>query len=279
MIKLIATDMDGSLLDDDKNLPPDFSETHDILERNGISFAAASGRSYTALAPVFGEQSSSMSFICDNGAFIVHKGKKIFSAGIAPELLREVISVCEEKLPEAYLVLCGEKGLYVTEKYKPRSQKELGFYYSSRIVLDNLAETDDVIFKIAIYDENNPQEYSYPVLEKIFGDKLSLVVSGHLWMDIMQKGISKGSAVKQLQQTLGITAAETMAFGDFYNDIELLKNADMSFVMENANEDMKQYGRFTAESNNSSGVTKAIKKYLTENGLMHKNTTKGYANE
>lgn len=261
--------MDGTLLDDSKNLPPDFPEIYDRLTRNGISFVAASGRSWPALVPIFGEHSSSMSFICDNGAFIVRSGKNEFTAGIEPELLREVIRVCHRELPEAYLVLCGQNGLYVTERpeCKPRSQKELGFYYSSRIILDDLTAVDDVIFKIAIYDENNPQEYSFPVLDRIYGDRLSLVVSGHLWMDIMQKGISKGSAMKTIQEIMSVTPAETMAFGDFYNDIGLLQSAEYSFVMENANDDMKKYGKFTAESNNSAGVTKAIRKYLDENNL------------
>lgn len=268
MIKLIASDMDGTLLDDEKNLPPDFFEILERLKRNGIQFTAASGRSYPALTPVFGNCCDSINLICDNGAFIVQNGKNIFTGGIDPEVLREIITVCHEKIPGAYLVLCGKNGLYVTDKYKPRSQKELGFYYSSRTVLDDLTAVDDVIFKIAVYDENNPQEYSYPVLEKLYGDTLSLVVSGHLWMDIMQKGISKGAAIKKLQKAMGITPAETMAFGDFYNDADMLAAAEYSFVMENANDDMKQYGKFTAENNNSFGVTKAIRQYLDENGLM-----------
>ncbi len=53
-----------------------------------------------------------------------------------------------------------------------------------------------------------------------------------------------------------------MVFGDFYNDIEMLKEAHYSFVMENANDDMKQYGNFIAESNNDNGVIKAINEYV-----------------
>ena len=59
-----------------------------------------------------------------------------------------------------------------------------------------------------------------------------------------------------------------MAFGDFYNDVDLLNSAGFSFVMKNANEDMKKYGKYIADDNNSGGVTKAIRKYLDENGLV-----------
>lgn len=268
MIKLIASDMDGTLLDDDKNLPSDFFEILDRLKRNDIRFVIASGRSYPALKPIFEKYCTELSFICDNGAFIVQKDATEFISGIAPEKVREIVETCHEKIPEAYLVLCGQNGIYVTDRFQVRSEKELGFYYSTRTVCDDLGGVDDIIFKIAIYDENDPKKYSFPALEKIYGSELELVVSGHLWMDIMNPGINKGAALSSIQKSLGITPAETMAFGDFYNDIDLLARADHSYVMKNANDDMKKYGRFTAPDNNSSGVTKVIRKYLDENKLM-----------
>lgn len=267
MIKLIASDMDGTLLDDEKNLPPDFFEVLERLNRNGIQFVAASGRSYPALRPVFGRYSRTLSFICDNGAFIIRNDEPQFISGLAPEKVREIVTLCHRIIPEAYLVLCGKNGIYVTDRFQVRSEKELGFYYSTRTVLEDLAGVDDTIFKIAIYDENDPKKYSYPALEKIYGDSLALVVSGHLWMDIMNPGINKGAALESIQNSLGITPAETMAFGDFYNDIDLLARAEYSYVMENANDDMKKYGRFTAPDNNSFGVTGTIIQYLDNNGL------------
>ena len=54
----------------------------------------------------------------------------------------------------------------------------------------------------------------------------------------------------------------TLAFGDYYNDIELLRHAKYSFVMENANKDMRQYGRYIAKSNNENGVLEAVKEYV-----------------
>lgn len=268
MIKLIASDMDGTLLNDEKNLPPDFFEIMDRLERNHIRFVAASGRSYPALKPIFSRYCSSMNFICDNGAFIIQDDVPQFISEIAPEKVSEIVRTCHSIIPEAYLVLCGRNGIYVTDRFQVRSEKELGFYYSTRTVLSDLAAVDDTIFKIAIYDENDPKKYSFPALDKIYGSSLELVVSGHLWMDIMNKGINKGAALENIQKALGITPAETMAFGDFYNDIDLLAKADYSYVMENANEDMKKYGRFSAPDNNSYGVTRIIKQYLDKNGLM-----------
>ena len=76
MIKLIASDLDGTLLDDNKNLPSDFFETLDELEKRGITFAVASGRTYTAADHLFPEEyRKKIAFICDNGACTYLNGK------------------------------------------------------------------------------------------------------------------------------------------------------------------------------------------------------------
>ena len=74
MIKLIATDLDGTLLDEDKNLPPDFLSLLDQLLRKGIHFVAASGRSSTSLRGQFGPYDTEITCICDNGACLMEKG-------------------------------------------------------------------------------------------------------------------------------------------------------------------------------------------------------------
>ena len=84
-------------------------------------------------------------------------------------------------------------------------------------------------------------------------------------MDVMAGGVSKGRALAALQKHLGISKAETMAFGDYFNDVDMLENAEWSFCMENGREEVKQMCRFIAPTNNSGGVTKSIKKYVLEN--------------
>ena len=81
-------------------------------------------------------------------------------------------------------------------------------------------------------------------------------------MDINGKNVNKGAALKEIQKTYNISYDETMVFGDFYNDIEMLKEGHYSFVMENANEDMKKYGNFIAKSNKEAGEIQAINEYV-----------------
>ena len=116
--------------------------------------------------------------------------------------------------------------------------------------------------KVAICDLAGSAQNAYPVLSRALGEELNIVVSGEFWLDAMNPDTNKGAALDFLQQSLGVTPAQTMAFGDYYNDIELLARAEYSFVMENANEDMRRYGRFLAESNDRHGVTRAIRRLL-----------------
>ncbi len=267
MIKLIASDLDGTLLDPMKNLPPDFLEVFKRLERNNIRFVVASGRSYQAVKPIFSELTDKLTFICDNGACVISDNGISNVSPIPREALKKILKICSENLNNVYPVLCGVNGTYVSPEVFRRNDAELGFYYFMRTECKDPADVDDQIMKIAIYDPDDPSVNSYPVLSSILGEEMSLVVSGSLWMDIMNKDIDKGRALAEIQNKYGISKEETMAFGDFYNDISILERAEYSYVMENANEDMKKYGKYIAGSNSEYGVTKAITSYLDSHGI------------
>ena len=258
MIRLIACDMDGSLLDDRKRMPPEFFEILPRLKKKGISFVVASGRSYVTLQQNFSPVSEQIDYICDNGAYVLHSGAPAVNT-LSHGLLRSLIRACSE-LQDIQLILCGARASYM-KAFTAEFNVEIGSYYINRRFVDDLSTVDDDIFKVAIYDANHPETHTHPFLTERFGSQLSLQISGPYWMDVMSKGINKGAALEKIQNKLGITPEETMAFGDSYNDIELLGRARFSFVMENSNEDMRRYGNFIAASNNDKGVIRAIEEY------------------
>ena len=256
-IKLIATDMDGTLLDENKQLPKDFFKLLHTLKSKGIELIIASGRSYAALEYIFGEHTKNMNFICDNGAYIVIKGKTISVSIIEPQTVKDIIKECYS-LKCVSPVLCGMNDIYYNKSVHQQFKSEINNFYINFTNVDDVLTIEDKIFKVAICDMLNPLNNSYPILNKKFGSSLSVTVSGERWQDIMNKGIDKGSALKTIQEKMNVSIKETMAFGDFYNDIPLLDRAYYSYVMANANEDMKKYGRFMADKNSNSGVIKAI---------------------
>lgn len=262
MIKLIASDMDGTLLTAERKLPVDFFDVLEKLKKSDVSFVIASGRSYSTLLRDFNPHSDSMDYICDNGAFIVINGKVTKISKIDPKTVHEIISFCE-KLYNVGLLLCGVNGTYHL-KFKDMFNSEINHFYVNNIIVENLlavTEIDD-IFKIAVCDYKGAKCETLPQLISKFGDNLTIQLSGDYYVDIMNKGVNKGAALKEIQENLNISTAETMAFGDYYNDIELLSRADFSYVMENANEDMFQYGKFIAKSNTENGVLQIIKEFV-----------------
>ncbi len=272
MIKLIATDMDGTLLDDDKNLPSDFREMLDKVESMGIRFVIASGRSYSALTYLFGDLCDRLDFICDNGAYVVIDGKPHEPSIIPDKSVKDIIRMCEET-EKTSPVLCGENGIYYHKSAKEQFEKEVNNFYVNFSAVDNLYEIKDNIFKIAICDLLNPVCNSYLKMLDKFGNDFSIQVSGPLWMDIMNKKVDKGTALSAIKNKFGIKTSEVMAFGDYYNDISLLKEAEYSYTMANACEDMHKYSKYKALSNNENGVVKAIYDYI---GSMSENEKEQY---
>ena len=97
MIKLIASDMDGTLLNDRKELPGDLFEVFDELERRGIKFTVASGRSFDAVAHLFPEEyRTRLDFICDNGANVIHEGKQVSVTPLDRPTFEQLIRACED---------------------------------------------------------------------------------------------------------------------------------------------------------------------------------------
>lgn len=260
MIKLIATDMDGTLLDENGKLPKDFFPTLKMLNEKNIKFVVASGRPYKTLYENFKPYSDDLYFICDNGSYIVEPGKEHIVSILNKDIVNSIVRACE-KIPNTGLVLCGVNHYY-HKPYPQEIEKEIDKYYLNKKVVSDLINIDDDIFKVAICDFNGAKENSYEILNPLFSNSHNVVVSGALWVDINNKGINKGYAIKKLQHDFDISYYETMVFGDFYNDIEMLKQSHYSFVMENANDDMKPYGNFIAKSNRNNGVLKAINEYV-----------------
>ena len=259
MIKLIATDIDGTLVNDEKQLPPDFTDIIDILDKKGISFAVSSGRSYSALIDQFSFIAEKISFICDNGSYIVDKGEIISRSVIPQKAVHEILKTCYEN--ELCPLLCGENGTYYSSK-SVEYEQEVARYYNNTVYMEKLYDCRDNIFKIAIYGKDGIETNGLPVLNSRFGSNLTVSLSGYYWVDIMNPGINKGRGIQILQNKLGASYEETMAFGDYLNDIEMLEHAYYSFAMENAHPMVKKTANFSTGTNNEFSVTKEISRLL-----------------
>lgn len=259
MIKLIATDMDGTLLDENGYLPDGFTEILSRLREKDIKLVVASGRPYYTLQTNFGPMSRYLSYICENGALVVDNNEIIYKSVINQNFVEDIIKT-SKSIEGNVLVLCAPNTAYV-EKCPDEYLNEIKKYYSSLEIVDNLCKVKDDILKVTICSLENSAKKLSDIFEPKFSNNLNVVGSGEIWIDITNKNVNKGLALKSLMDTDNISREETMVLGDYYNDIEMLQEADYSFVMENAPEDMKQYGKYIAASNIEHGVLRAIVEY------------------
>jgi len=260
MIKLIATDMDGTLLDDSKNLPANFEDVISALRRKNIKFVISSGRSFSALKKQFGSHLEDLIFICDNGAYIVIGGEVAHISVIPQQTVNSVVDMCQEKGYTA--ILCGKKGAW-HDSAKAQYNSEIAAYYNDCNFVDDLHDRDDEFFKIAIYNESGFTESQYDDLCERFPDN-TVQLSGKYWVDIMNKGVNKGAALSGICNRLGVGYNNVMAFGDYLNDVDMLGCAYYSFAMSNAHNTVKQAANFITGSNNDNSVMKEVKKYCLQ---------------
>ncbi len=262
-IKLIFCDMDGTLLDDSSSLPPDFDEVVGEVLRRGAIFAPASGRQYSALVLQMEAYRDEFIFISENGTFAARHDKELFSSEMRNEDVLRVLKA-GRSVPGAYPVLCGKRIAYVGEEFRPYLGEMEKYFTQNRIVpdLEVMAATEPII-KVAFCDAEQGRAEStiYPALKALHGP-LHVALSSNYWVDIMNPGMNKGVAVRKLQERLGVPPENCAAFGDYLNDIEMLRAVKYSYAMENAHPALFQAAAYRAEANTVYGVTRKLRELM-----------------
>lgn len=267
MIKLIFSDMDGTLLKDNGQLPEGFDEVMAELKKRGVIFGPSSGRQYYSLLETFPAYENDFIFIAENGTIVKHHGEELFSSPIPKQQAYPVLDEAA-KLKNIFRVYCGKKDAYILDiQQEPEYIAELDKYYTHNTVVKDFREVDDEIIKISFYDNTGHASTTiYPFMKKFEG-RMQVVRSSDFWVDIMSFGINKGIALQQVQKKLHITPMECAVFGDYLNDLEIMSSAYYSFAVANAHHKIKDVARFTTTSNEEGGVLAGIRRLMDE-GLI-----------
>jgi Cof subfamily protein (haloacid dehalogenase superfamily) len=263
MIKMIMSDMDGTLLDENGQLPQEFDEVMELLREKNILFAPASGRQYYALLHQFEKYKDDFVFFAENGTYVSYREIELFSSSMPTTAVEQLMKTVDS-LEDIYPVLCGKKSAYVNSKYRPFLE-EMEKYYTQYTFVEDFSLVDDDIIKLSLCDcdRQDAERTIYPAFDAYEG-KLQVAVSSNFWVDIMNYGINKGVAIQQVQKMLGISPLECAAFGDYLNDMEMMSAVHYSYAMENAHPRVKEAANFQAKSNREHGVMLAIKDLVSQ---------------
>lgn len=258
MIKFIAADLDGTLLDSGKRLPEDFKEVIEKLNEKGIIFAPASGRQYYNLLKQF-EPFGDFMYIAENGSMVVKNGKSVIFDGLDSAEAAAAIELAR-RIPTASAILCAEDCAFGEDGDNKEFINNALMYYEHFRIVDNILEYCDNrnICKVAIFDSVDAQKNVYDKIREI--SKGQIILSGDKWVDVMKPGVSKGSAVRHIREKYGFGKEECMAFGDYLNDCEMLDECGFGYAMENAHEGLFGHAKYRAPSNDENGVMRVIRK-------------------
>ena len=263
-LRLVVTDMDGSLLDVEGRRPPRFGTVLTRMRENDVAFVPASGRQLDNLRTVFGAAIADSPVIAENGTVVVQGGTEIHRETIArPDAVAAVRTTraLRERELDVGPVIATRDRAYV-DRIDERFVRQCALYYTAlEPVADLLDLPLDNVIKIAVYAFGDAEtECRDPLAAAVPG--VQVVVSGAHWVDMMAPSASKGRALAAIQERLGVGPAQTAVFGDYLNDAELYDHADLSFAMANAHPDILARARYIAPGNADDGVLHTIEVLL-----------------
>lgn len=238
MIKIIASDMDGTLLLNGCQQVSDraisiIKQLHD----KGILFVAASGRQYPNLYRNFKDVAKHMAFICENGSLVMYQDEVLYKSAMASEIAKNLCEAIYERTG-CEVLISGQNTSYLLPKTDSYIHRMKSIVKNNVVVVNSLQDIPEDIIKISVYEKEGIS-HSASYFTSLFGDKLKATISGESWLDFVNPLVNKGAALSHLLDYLSLSPDEAMAFGDNYNDLEMLSLVSYGYVMENAVPDIK----------------------------------------
>lgn len=287
MIKLIASDMDGTLLDSKMGISKDNASAIREAERLGIEFMVATGRAYTEAKPALDEAGIECAMITLNGAKVFDKaGNSLFTAGIEKGTTAEIMDILDAN--NVYFEVSTNKGIFSAHQEKrienfaahiattmPHLTYKVAIAMAAAhlSLLDvnyiedirSLLEQEDIeILKIIGFSMEGPTVLGPTSTQIRQLSDLVVTSSAQNNIEVNHKNAQKGIAVAHVAKDRGISEKEVMTIGDNFNDVSMLQWADVSFAMGNAELEVKDHAKYVTSTNLENGVGEAILRAIRE---------------
>lgn len=258
-VKLIVSDIDGTLLNENHLVSKRFFEIYKSLQKRNVLFVAASGRTHKSISEKLKPIKNDIIIVSENGAIAIKKEKLLLSTPILDQNLNKIVKLILN-LENTFPVYCGRDHIYIT-KLNPVFKNLLNEYYPDYILINNEKDIEEPIYKIALYHSESSEKFIYPHIKHL-EHNFKVKVSANHWVDISENLAHKGHAIKFIQEMYNISPEETIAFGDYKNDIEMLKRAKYSYAKANAHDDVKAVSNYITKSNREQGVEFILQQIL-----------------
>jgi hypothetical protein len=260
--RLIAADMDGTLLNDESKLSERTKAAIRKAVGSGALFVAATGRAMRGVENVNELFDEDMPFIVLNGASVVlGKSRKVlFKKFLDATLAKEVYDIGEGR--DIPIVVWTDGNLWINREYKATSDYRSEYGAEMKLITDMDELAAEGIYKLIWFETAENVSRLQIEMKEHFGARLNCHSSRPMFLEFVGPDADKGSAMAEIGRLYGIDRSEMIAVGDGFNDISMLKYAGLGIAMANAPDEVKAVCAHVTLSNNEDGVAAVIEKYI-----------------
>lgn len=268
-IKLILSDIDGTILDNNHQVDAHLRDTITELKKESIPFVLASARSPHGMFPIAQELNLGANPIaCYNGALIVEGNKEHYQTliehGLSKADVKKIVALIKKQFPHISINFYSG-GDWIVEEIDQWVQIEADITKESPDIrnFDTLLTDDSIpIHKLLLIANAQAIQEFFTYLKRVNFEDASFYFSKDNYLEVTSQSVSKENALLEIAKYYDISLSQTMAIGDNYNDIPMLKLAGLGVAMANAPQAVKNEADIETVSNNDNGVSKVIEDYV-----------------
>lgn len=268
-IKLVLSDIDGTILDDNNLIDSKLKYELQILKKKNIPFILSSARSPEGMYPIAKELDISENPIaCYNGAYIVKNIDQsdpliISSHPLLTDEINKIFDMIQKQFPTVSINLYSKSSWYVNQTDQwIEAESDITNIVPTTTDLRRLIQAGPV-HKLMLIDQPGVIKDLMSTLQKTNFNQSTFILSKQNYLEITDKKASKCEALKDLCHYFKIPIEDTMTLGDNFNDVPMFKESGLGVAMENAPEEVKGFANEVTVSNNHNGVSSALRKFIS----------------
>ena len=261
-IRLVAIDLDGTLLNAAKQVSEQTVQAIACLPGRGVRVVIATARPPRSVRAIYQRLGLDTYQINYNGALIWDEPRReaVFHRPMSGELVRELIAYGRSVYADL-LVSCEVMDRWYTDRHDPQYTTETGRMFKPDVICDVDGMCAQPVTKLMFLGHPELITELEPLFDGPLKEKITAVRADADLLQIMDRRVSKGVALTRIAEHYGVPMEQVMAIGDAPNDVGMLQSAGVAIAVDNAHERVKQVAHWVAPSNNDHGVHAALVRY------------------
>lgn len=274
-IRLVAMDLDDTLLRDDWTISPRVVKVIQKAQAQGVKMTIATGRMSISARPYVEQLGLDVPVITYHGAMIqqVLSGNILFRRVIPSVVAAEIVRDVSERGIYAQVYLKNRVIAAELNKWSREYERIASVPLEKEDLSILLSQEPEGVEKILLMAEESDLDQLAPLLRQSYGEKVHITKSKPCFLEMTERSVNKGVALAALAEHLGIAQEDVMAIGDSFNDLEMIKYAGLGVAMGNARSEIKEQADIITVTNEEDGVAEAIERYVLNKGTKHRART------